>query len=487
MDVPSVSGTLRLTCLWAVLIGAVCSAQVDPAALRSAFAPTDRPGEAFERRTVALDAVKTVDDAEVARELIAAWQRVDAELRAVERERGRPARNLMPSITEMEQRGSLDAGLRLTGRIEDLLAHAEGEACTAVIDALFDTHLPTALRAALAPSASRLHTSLAQVTRVLAAAKRTDDLWIALRALRALGRRTPDCHADLVRALSDPVTVVRAEAMHAIVAVEDRSAVPRMLDRLSVEKGRTLDALGAALELLTGERLGTAEPSWRAWWSADGEAFLAGAPRKVAPRRTTARSATQGGFFGIPQDGRSILFVVDASDSMGNRMGRNDGRTRWDACVAELDKAIEALGADRSFSILVFAQRVRIWRNRPVRADAANVAAARNWIADLDLELGTATFEAFEVATQVAGPSIEDRYFEAAIDTICFLSDGRPTVRRADQPRSLDPDDPLLTRRLVARRDPLGAIRVDTVSLGRSGAAFMRKLAAEHGGRCVVR
>ena len=121
-------------------------------------------------------------------------------------------------------------------------------------------------------------------------------------------------------------------------------------------------------------------------------------------------------------------------------------------------------------------------------ADARNAAAAKTWLAELELELGTAVFEACEVAFALGGVALEDRAYAAQIDTIFFLSDGLPTVRQPKTPRKLGPDDPDLVRAMVRRHNPMGAVVVHTILLGRAGGGpFLRDLAADNGGQFVRR
>ena len=169
-------------------------------------------------------------------------------------------------------------------------------------------------------------------------------------------------------------------------------------------------------------------------------------------------------------------------------MSGKQGPTRWQECLRELGQALDGLGPDRTFNVVVFAQRVLSFQTRQVAADPRNVEAAKEWLAELRLELGTAIFEGFEVAFHLGGARIEDRYFEPEIDTIFFLSDGMPTIRRPEAPRKLSQDKPALTLALIRRRDPFRSVVVHAVQLGKSGGAgFLRELAKQGGGRFVQR
>jgi hypothetical protein len=285
--------------------------------------------------------------------------------------------------------------------------------------------------------------------------------------------------------------MLRVQAARTLAAIGDRASVPLLIDRLEEEDDRRRHAVVDALEHLTKQSFGMLVGSWRAWWKGEGEAFIRdGPPKQPAKKPAPAGGApaTTSAYFGIPQDGRAVLYLVDFSQSMRARMSGKQGPTRWQECLRELGQALDGLGPDRTFNVVVFAQRVLSFQTRQVAADPRNVEAAKEWLAELRLELGTAIFEGFEVAFHLGGARIEDRYFEPEIDTIFFLSDGMPTIRRPEAPRKLSQDKPALTLALIRRRDPFRSVVVHAVQLGKSGGAgFLRELAKQGGGRFVQR
>lgn len=482
---------LIVASLW-MLLSVVASAQDPVRAVQRAFRPVSDPSEAYDERAAALDAVGEVRDAALADALLAAWHRVHEEARAVERERRRPAENLVPSISEMADRVALNRCLRLMTRVESTLAGAVRPALDRVVEAALGNDLPIQARASLAPLAGKLgRAAVGRALRALEDAKRPDDSWVALKAFESLGQRAQNAGPGIEERLAHPDAIVRVQAARTIAAIGHRGGALALIDRLPKEEGRVRAAVAESLEKLTGLELGTAEPSWRAWWKAEGEAFVRGDAPRAKPKKGPARrddGGTRGAFFGIPQDGRAVLYLVDFSKSMHREMRGEKGLTRWEACLRELGQAIERLGPDRTFNIVVFAQRVVAWSDRQMPADARSVAAAKEWAAGLELELGTAIFEAFEIAFALGGPMLEDRYFEPAIDTICFLSDGLPTIRYPASPRKLSPDDADLVVALVKRRNPLLSIVVHTVLLGRQGGGpLLRELAEQNRGTFVKR
>ncbi len=482
----------RLHAILTLLLVSPAAGQQPVRLIGAAFGGVAGAAERAGPRNEALASVQAVDAPELVSALVSAWGVVHSEARAVERERGRAAEQKLPSVSEMRERVELDACFGQMARIEALLAQAEGRARAELAEVVLGSRYPSQLRAILAPAVG----GFGEVVRDAAAAslsdaKRPDDVWVALRVLQGLGGQARALGASIRPRLADREPMLRVQAARTLAAIGDRAAVPVLIDRLEQEDDRRRHAVVDALERLTKQSFGMLVGSWRAWWAAEGEAFLRNGPPKQPakkPNPAAATPATTSAYFGIPQDGRAVLYLVDFSQSMRARMSGKQGPTRWQECLRELGQAFDGLGPDRTFNVVVFAQRVLSFRTRQVPADARNVAAAKEWLADLELELGTAIFEGFEVAYQLGGARIEDRYFEPEIDTIFFLSDGMPTVRRPESPRKLSADKPALTLSLMRRRDPFRTVVVHAVLLGKSGGAgFLRQLAQQGEGRFVQR
>lgn len=477
-----------LPCLLAAGAGAQQPERLIGAAFAGASGAVERAGA----RGEALASVKAVASADLVSVLVSAWGAVHTEARAVERERGRAAEQLVPSVSEMRERAALDACLAQMARIESLLGKASGEARPALAEVVLGSRYPSQLRAILAPAVGTFGPVVHDMAvESLGDAKRPDDVWIALRVLQGLGARARGAGPLVRRWLADRESMLRVQCARTLAAIGDRAAVPLLIDRLEQEDDRRRHAIADALEALTGQSFGLLLGSWRAWWAGEGEAFLRNGPPKSPGKKSQqprAVPATTSAYFGIPQDGRAVLYLVDFSQSMRSRLSGKSGPTRWQECLRELGQALDGLGPDRTFNVVVFAQRVLSFRTRQVPADTRNVAAAKAWLGELGLELGTAIFEGFEVAYHLGGARIEDRYFEPEIDTIFFLSDGLPTVRRPNAPKRLSQDNPERTLALIRRRDPFRTVVIHAVLLGKAGGGgFLKRLAEQGEGRFVKR
>ena len=195
--------------------------------------------------------------------------------------------------------------------------------------------------------------------------------------------------------------------------------------------------------------------------------------------------------------------MIDVSGSMEQEIveteryqdGDYPSFRRIDIVKTELARTVQGLEPYVKFSILAFATDVKPWKKGLVKANVLNKSSAASWIAkreaiggasksDLhraglvasaNLEAGrtntyTALIEALGV-TEKGGPT-ED--YEVAVDTIFFLSDGRPSGGKF-----VDPEDIL---REVREANELRKVVIHTLAIGEFQRGFMRDLASENGG-----
>ena len=146
-----------------------------------------------------------------------------------------------------------------------------------------------------------------------------------------------------------------------------------------------------------------------------------------------------------------------------------------------------------------FANKARSFEAEMQPATPENVAAAVAWIEALKLELQTNVYDALELAFQLAGRGVGDRYYEPTADTVFFLSDGAPTIPQLKS-GGMTQDDSERILGAVARWNALGRVRIHAVALGlqkrtkernKKGRlwpyVFLKRLAEENGGRVVLK
>ncbi len=318
-----------------------------------------------------------------------------------------------------------------------------------------------------------------------------------------------------IAALQDSVWQVRTTAITALKTVRSASSIGPLIERLAIEEGRLAPEIAVTLSSLTGKEYGDDAQKWRAFWETNAAGFTLPTPEAVAyllgtreARTGSARpefeKTTVSSYHGIDTPSRSIMFVIDVSGSMEALVtekerfsaGKYPSFARIDIVKTELSRTIDHLEPHVNFNILAFATKVDPWKKKLVPANVLNKSAAKDWIKGLiaiggasksdlahvgltgsaSLELGkTNTFGALMAALNVdAGPRTGGDDYTIDVDTIFFLSDGRPTVGDF-----VDPDDIL---REVKAANELRKVVIHTIAIGEFQKDFMRRIAEENGG-----
>jgi HEAT repeat protein len=333
----------------------------------------------------------------------------------------------------------------------------------------------------------------------------------ALEALAAL--KSELVLAPARAALQDEVWQVRASAAAALGRVRHKDSIEPLIARMESEEGRLVADYGKALSAITGRQFGERASAWRQFWTTYATRFeiptdaqLAELRAKEAAANATYHAERAVNYHGIATPSRSILFVIDVSGSMENLVvererfadGGYPSMARIDIVKTELARTIERLEGYVQFNILAFATDVRFWKKSLVAANALNKAGAADWVGRLEplggnsradlaqagltaaagLEAGkTNTYGALVAALGVAGRGARDASYQTAIDTIFFLSDGRPS-----HGTYVDTDDIL---REIRAANELRKVVLHTIAIGEFEKDFMRRLAEDSGGTFV--
>ena len=329
----------------------------------------------------------------------------------------------------------------------------------------------------------------------------------ALEGLAAL--KSPLVVEPAIRRLEDPVWQVRASAIVALKQVRRREAVEPLINRLSVEEGRLVVDIGDALGEITGRFFGQRVDAWQSFWAAYKDKFEIPTDEELAKRRQAAKESNeqyrpkkQTTYHNIETPSRKILFVIDVSGSMENLVveeerfadGGYPSMLRIDIVKTELQRTIEGLEPYVEFNILAFATDVKFWSKELVKANVVKKSSAKDWVGNLEAVggaskedlarvglVGSANLEAGKTNTYGAlaaalGIDTEKKRedYEIAVDTIFFLSDGRPSVGTY-----VDPDDIL---REIKAANELRKVVIHTIAIGEFQKDFMKRLAEENGG-----
>jgi len=290
--------------------------------------------------------------------------------------------------------------------------------------------------------------------------------------------------------LTDREWRMRAAAMRALSAVPRKRAVPALIDSIAVETGRLIDDAEQALFELTGRRFNGDAFLWKDWWSKHKDGFRIGertepgaASTSATPDRTTPPGRVS--FYGISTRSNRILFVLDRSGSMNDPIGNSQtgsaAQRKIDAAKQQLKAALAGLENGDLFNIITYAVDVKPWQRRMVKRTAKVAKQVERFIdKEIEAEGGTNIHDALRDAFRLAGIGAMDKAYESNVDTIFFLTDGRPSVGEVQ-----DPEEILLR---VKDWNRLARIVVHTVGVGQDhDGSFLRRLAEENGGQYTSR
>jgi hypothetical protein len=195
--------------------------------------------------------------------------------------------------------------------------------------------------------------------------------------------------------------------------------------------------------------------------------------------------------------------VIDVSGSMEQEVVEKDrfkdgdypSFKRIDIVKTELQRTIQDLESYVEFNIVAFATDTKRWKKGQVKANVLNKSSAITWIRRLEsiggsskedlasvglvgsanLEAGrTNTYAALMDALDAGGQGVRDKNYEVSIDTVFFLSDGRPSWGKF-----IDTDDIL---REVRAANELRKMVIHTIAIGEFQKSFMERLAVDNGG-----
>jgi hypothetical protein len=328
--------------------------------------------------------------------------------------------------------------------------------------------------------------------------------------------RLAELGPPLIERLGDSAWQVQVAAVQALAAIRVQDAISPLIELMG-QGGRLEEECAEALFRITALDLPAQVEVWRSTWerlrSIDGwriptdeELAKKAASRKKYDALYGARDDTTT-FGGIPTTSTRMLFIIDVSGSMADFVVE---REKFDAgyedfekltiVKTELQRTIDSLGEDVLFNIVAFATDLDTWKPGLVRANVVNRASARAWVGKLkpiggpeaqglaaaglggatNIAAGkTNTFKAlmypFGVDPDAKRPaSGEEGAMQNPIDTVFFLSDGRPSTGKHT--------DTAVIHAEVARLNERYKMVFHTIAIGEFQKEFLRGLAETNGG-----
>lgn len=241
-----------------------------------------------------------------------------------------------------------------------------------------------------------------------------EDVPLSVEAARALGRiADPSVPGKLAGAFERELAwPVRVAVYDGLGGQPDKASIAVLRQRYETETGRLRqDALYAMLSIIAGQCGDPTISAFDVWWQDNGEAFVVD-PKATAQWRRghpvqVAQVREWAGFYDAKVISDRPVFVVDASASMRG--------AQIDSLNATLKETVLGLPDHIKFNIVDFGGHVRVLADGGLIPAANRAAAMERFTYDMELTLGTRTYDAMERAV-----------FLPEMDTIHFLSDGAP-------------------------------------------------------------
>jgi HEAT repeat protein len=445
----------------------------------------------YDLRRNAAEALGLMGRPEAAEGLLRALPDRDAELgiraaRALGRLRGAPAAEgilkALPALRGAPKGEALRA-LAALGRLpeEKALAAFLKDPAWEVRAGLLD-----ALAAAKAPSA-------AAFVREGLVDKAPEVRIAAVEAAVALAGGGPEeagkeALAALEKTLADASWIVRAAAVQSAPALWKTECIPLLIAAMEREVrgggGRVLFDVHVALRRYSGKSIGFDPELWNAWWQSQKSVFQLGERPKeeegkaeffvvpVADEKTSVR------FFSIPVLSRRVAFVFDLSGSMKFPSTKEEGaKPKIDVARERLEETMGLFDKDQWFNVIIFryfsgfpptTKVERAFPQRLMPADPPRKQAAREFMASMEPKGWGNFYEAILAAMEIP-----------EVDTIYFLSDGKPSRGRYITPEGI--------LKHIAEANRFRRVMIHTILTGEKGTdeKFMRNLAALTWGNSV--
>jgi hypothetical protein len=338
----------------------------------------------------------------------------------------------------------------------------------------------------------------------------------ALDAIAALQQR--DLAPAVVVLLQDTEWQVQTAAIAAVAQLRPQEAVQPLID-LMRKTGRLRTECADALFRITGFDFGVDPERWQEQWNQLMSIQGWRIPTEEELKKKAESRKKYDAFYGkkenvntfakIPTTSTNVLFIIDVSGSMDDLVVETEkfreyrDRKRFTIVQTELLNTIDALTADTNFDILAFATDIDPWKKRLVPANVVNRDAAKAWIRGLrplggnesqDLAAaglgGSANLAAGKTNTlkallyafgidpehppKAAVTGFDKTALKRPLDTVYFLSDGRPSVGKLIEPQEILHE--------VRRHNEVFRMVVHTIAIGDFQKDFLKQLAEENGG-----
>ena len=299
-------------------------------------------------------------------------------------------------------------------------------------------------------------------------------------ALQALGdRKDPGAFDMAVPYLENPTQAwfMAVAAVQVLRILHDKRCVQPLIDFLKREGlGRLRDDAHVALRSLTGQKHGPYFEAWNGWWEEEKNTFRMPLA-SVAPEHTAQPEGHT--FYGIHTFSERVLFILDTSGSMDQapkpKNGEGPKPPKIDVARKELLGFLMSFKEKAHFNVIFFNHEVVQWQQKMVEATQTHKRRVSEWVEDQEplgeTNIHDALEQGFGIAMRATG--------EPVVDTVFFLTDGRPTAGKIQDPERI--------LEAVADWNRTARVIVHCVGVGDHHEVFMQTLARVCGGEYVRR
>ncbi|MHC4815727.1 MAG: HEAT repeat domain-containing protein [Planctomycetota bacterium] len=329
-------------------------------------------------------------------------------------------------------------------------------------------------------------------------AKKPDEIAALVQGLGMLKEQAKAATPKLIELLQSNDAGVREQAALALQHMKAPESIEPMIQVLAREGGLTRKRIAAALEILTGQQHGTNASAWQSWFASEGAAYAAGkVPLGNGKPSAHEEYNKKNYYYGIPQDGKSILYIIDCSGSMvldkdNPQWEPNDQRpdnpipipaenkadSRGEASKRELSRALEQLHSNKTFNIVWYNHAATAFKKKMVPATPDNIKAAQKWLEGLPAYSSTNIYDAVKMAFTFAGRGAFDSAYDVQFEQIFLMTDGKPTLQ------GVGDDDPMKIVEGARKWNSMKRVQIHTIAFGTKDIDhdFMHMLADENGG-----
>jgi len=359
-----------------------------------------------------------------------------------------------------------------------ILGERRAQNAGAALTKLFEKSSDKDVRRAAIDAVARIRVGDKAWVEELIALSKSDDPEVRNLALTQLGLTTDQTHLErIVAALEDTNWSTRLAALEALEKMRTKESVSAIVNRMGKEEGRLLSEFAQALWRLTGQPFQEDAKSWAHWWGNSKDSFqllsdvdlvqVRSGEEEYRLRQTTRVKSE---FFGIKIVSRRVIFIVDVSGSMEEKLANDykgkPGWTRMEVARAELKKSLESLDPVAFFNIMLFSSGVERWTDGAlVPCDDKHRAEALAYVDKIMAGGGTNLYD-----------SLKDAFADPEVDTIFVMSDGEPSMGEVVEP--------LVIREHVGTWNENRRIVINTIAVG-GQFSILEWLAEDSGGTHV--